>query len=226
MKDKSRSIIHTSSRGLWAVKWSFIGLAITAILQVAIFCLFVPDSVALITDMIHNIGDAMTSIPLAASFLLARRQFSRNGSNRYDYLKDLAGVGVVGLLLFTTLVVGYQSWQRFLHPQPLTHAGALSVAAIVGFIGNELVALFRIRVGKEINSAVLIADGYHARADGLVSLSLLLSAIGVWLGYSWIDPLLGLLITLMLLHIVWESAGIVGLTKLSQTSCINRSISV
>lgn len=213
MKDKSRSRISNSSRGLWAVKWSFMGLVITATLQFAIFFLLVPDSVALITDVIHNLGDAMTSIPIAASFLLARRQCKKSHSNQYSHWQDLAGLGIVGLLLFTTLMIGYQSWERFLHPQPLIHVGALSMAAIVGFIGNELVALFRLRVGKEINSAVLIADGYHARADGLVSLSLLLSALGVWLGYSWLDPLLGLLITLMLFHIVWESAVVVGLKK-------------
>lgn len=215
MKHKSCSTIHPSSRGLWAVKWSFIGLTITAMLQIAIFFFFVPDSVALITDMIHNIGDAMTSIPLAASFLLARCQFSKNSNNRSNYLEDLARVGIVGLLLFSTLIAGYQSWERFLHPQPITNVGALSVAALVGFIGNEMVALFRIRIGKEINSTVLIADGYHARADGLVSLSLLLSVFGVCLGYSWIDPLVGLFITLMLFHIFWESAGVVGLIKLS-----------
>lgn len=195
--------IVTSERGLWAVKWSFVGLAITAIAQIAVFLM--SGSVALLADMIHNIGDAMTSIPLAVAFLLSRVKPNQRFAYGYGRAEDLAGVAIVGIVLLSALVTGYESIDRFLHPQPLTHLGALAAAAVIGFVGNELVALFRIQVGREINSAALVADGLHARADGLVSLAVLVSAIGVSLGYTWADPAIGLCITIVLLKIVWES---------------------
>jgi cation diffusion facilitator family transporter len=195
--------ITTSDRGLWAVKWSFLGLAITAIAQIIVFAM--SGSVALMADMIHNIGDAMTSIPLAVAFLLSRCQPNQRFAYGYGRAEDLAGVAIVAIIFFSALITGYESINRVFHPQPLTHLSAIAAAAIVGLIGNELVALFRIRIGKEINSAALVADGLHARADGLVSLAVLVSAIGVGLGYTWADPVVGLCITAVLLRIVWES---------------------
>ncbi len=195
--------IATSERGLWAVKWSLLGLGITAVLQAIVFWL--SGSVALLADLIHNLGDAMTALPLGIAFIIGRRQPSQRFTYGYGRLEDLAGLGVVMVILISALITAYESCNRFYHPHPLHHLGALAIAALIGFIGNELVALFRLKVGREINSAALVADGQHALADGLVSLAVLASAIGVELGYPWADPVIGLVITAVLLKIVWES---------------------
>ncbi|MEL7357445.1 MAG: cation diffusion facilitator family transporter [Cyanobacteria bacterium J06560_6] len=195
--------IATSERGLWAVKVSLICLVITAIAQASVFWL--SGSVALLADLIHNVGDAMTALPLGVAFILGRRKPTKRFAYGYGRVEDLAGVAVVGVILLSALITAYESVNRFYHPQPIHHLGALAVAALIGFIGNETVAIFRMRVGREINSAALIADGQHAFADGLVSLAVLVSAIGVWAGYAWADPLIGLVITGLLLKIVWES---------------------
>ena len=178
--------IVTTQRGLWAVKWSFIGLLFTALIQAVI--VWMSGSVALLADTIHNVGDAVTALPLGIAFVLARRPPSPRFTYGLGRAEDLAGVVIVGLIAVSALVAGYESLARLFHPQPLTHLGALAAAAIMGFVGNEAVALFRIRVGKEIGSAALVADGYHARADGLTSLAVLGGAVGVWLGYPIVDP--------------------------------------
>lgn len=195
--------IASSERGVWAVKWSLVGLLLTALVQAAVFWL--SGSIALLADLIHNVGDAMTAVPLGVAFLVSRRQPTARFSYGFARLEDLAGVAIVAIVLLSAVITAYESVDRFYHPQPLHHLGALAIAAIVGFIGNEIVAVFRIRVGREINSAALIADGYHALADGLVSLAVLVSAAGVGLGYPWADPVMGLVITAVLLKIVWES---------------------
>ena len=184
----------TTERGIWAVKWSLIGLAATAVFQVVI--VFFSGSVALLADTIHNIADAATAIPLWIAFTLARRQPSRRFTYGYGRVEDVAGVMIVLTILFSAVLAGYESINRLLHPQPVEHLWAVAIASIIGFAGNELVAIFRIRVGKEINSAALVADGYHARVDGLTSLGVLFSAVGVWLGYPLADPIFGLLITI------------------------------
>ena len=196
--------IASSERGLWAVKWSFVGLAISAIAQAVVFAL--SGSVALMAELIHNAGDALTSVPLGVAFLLTRAKPSPRFAYGYGKAEDLAGVAIVAIIFLSALITGYESLERLRQPQPLDHLGALAAAAIIGFIGNEWVALFRLRVGREINSAALVADGLHARADGLVSLAVLVSALGVWLGYPWADPVMGLVITLVLLRVVWQSA--------------------
>jgi cation diffusion facilitator family transporter len=196
--------IATSQRGLWAVKWSFIGLMTTAILQVGIVIL--SNSIALLADTIHNIGDALTAVPLAIAFLFARRIPTKRFTYGYGRIEDIAGVLIVVTILFSAIVAGYQAVDRFFHPAEVSYLGAVIAASIIGFLGNEGVALFRIKVGKEINSAALIADGYHARVDGWTSLAVLFGAIGVWLGYPLADPLVGMGITIAILYIVWESA--------------------
>ena len=118
------------------------------------------------------------------------------------------------IIEFSVFVVGYESINRFFHPRPVEYLGAVGVAAIVGFLGNEAVARLRLKVGKEIGSAALIADGYHARADGLTSLAVLFSAIGMWLNFPLADPLIGLLITLVILRIAWGSCKAVFLRLL------------
>src|SRR6266508_6158040 len=193
----------TTERGIWAVKWSLIGLGATAIFQVVI--VLFSGSVALLADTIHNIADAATAIPLWIAFTLARRQPSRRFTYGYGRVEDVAGVMIVLTILFSAALAGYESINRLLHPQSVEHLWAVAVASIIGFAGNELVAIFRIRVGKQINSAALVADGYHARVDGLTSLGVLFSAVGLSLGYPLTDPIVGLVITVAILAIVWES---------------------
>lgn len=196
--------IVTTDRGIWAIKWSFVGLLITAILQV--FVVYLSGSVALLADTIHNFGDAATAIPLWVAFLFARVKPSKRFPYGLGRVEDFAGMIIVGIILFSALVAAYQSIDRFIHPQPIEYLWAVVAASIIGFIGNEAVAVFRIKVGKEINSVALIADGYHARVDGWTSLAVLFGAIGVWLGFPMADPLVGIGISLAIFGIVWQSA--------------------
>ncbi|RVD62946.1 cation transporter [Mesorhizobium sp. M7A.F.Ca.ET.027.03.2.1] len=196
--------IATTDRGIWATKWSFVILAVTAALQVVVVML--SGSVALLADTIHNIGDATTAIPLWIAFMLARRKPSQTFTYGLGRVEDLAGIIIVLIILFSAIVAGYQAIDRLINPQLVTHLGWLTAAGIVGFLGNEVVAVFRIRVGREINSAALVADGYHARTDGLTSLAVVIGALGVWLGFPLADPIIGLLITAAIFGIVWQSA--------------------
>jgi cation diffusion facilitator family transporter len=199
--------LATSARGIWAVKWSFVALFVTALVQLGVVIL--TGSVALLSDTIHNFGDAVTAVPLWVAFALARLGTSRRFPYGYGRVEDLAGVVVVLIILFSALVAGYQAIERLINPQPVGFLGALAAAALVGFLGNEAVAIFRIRVGRQIGSAALVADGYHARTDGWTSLAVLVGAVGVWLGYPLLDPVVGLLIAAAILVIVWQSAKMV-----------------
>src|SRR4051794_10181002 len=196
--------IAASARGIWVVKWSFVGLFITALVQMVVVLL--SGSVALLSDTIHNFGDAATAVPLWLAFTLARLGASKRFPFGYGRVEDLAGVIIVLIILFSAMVAAYQSIERFFNPQPVGLLWAVVIASIIGFVGNEAVAIFRIRVGREIGSAALIADGYHARTDGWTSLAVLLGVLGVWLGYPLADPLIGLIITVAILGIVWQSA--------------------
>jgi cation diffusion facilitator family transporter len=193
-----------TDKGIWALKVSFAGLMITAAFQVVIVT--ISGSVALLADTIHNFSDALTAIPLGLAFWLSRR--ARNGRYTYGYgrAEDLAGVVIVLMIAFSAFEAIRQSVIRFLNPEPIDNLGWVAAAAVIGFLGNELVAVFRIRVGKEIGSAALVADGYHARTDGFTSLAVLAGAIGVWLGFPVIDPLIGFGIGIAILGIVWKSA--------------------
>lgn len=196
--------ITTSRRGIWAVKRAFVILLITAIFQMAIVML--TGSVALLADTIHNVGDAATAIPLWVAFALSSWKPSRRFTYGFGRMEDLAGLAVVGMIALSAAVAGYESIQRLVHPQVISHLWAVVGASIIGVVGNEAVAIFRIKVGKEIESAALVADGYHARADGLASLAVAFGALGVRLGYPLADPIVGLLITLLLVRIVWQSS--------------------
>ncbi len=196
--------IASSDRGIWALKWSFAGLFITAALQLAV--VIWSNSISLLADTIHNFSDAATAIPLAIAFIFAKRKPSARFTYGYGRVEDFAGILVVLTILTSAIVAAYEAVQRLIHPEKVGHLGAVAIAAVIGFLGNEGVAIFRIRVGKEIGSAALIADGYHARTDGWTSLAVLFGALGVWLGFPLADPIVGLLITAAILVIVWSSA--------------------
>jgi cation diffusion facilitator family transporter len=199
--------ITTTARGLWAVKWSFAALFVTALLQLVVVIL--SNSIALMADMIHNFGDAATAIPLGVAFLFARRPPNRRFTFGFGRVEDLAGLAVVLTITASAAVAAYEAIQRLVHPQPVSHLSAIAVASIIGFVGNEAVAVFRIRVGKQIGSTALIADGYHARTDGWTSLAVLVGAVGVAFGYPLADPVAGLVITVAILGVVWESVTMV-----------------
>jgi len=194
----------STAQGISAVKWSLVILAITAAIQIVVVLL--TGSVALLADTVHNVGDALTAVPLWIAFSYSRRPPTKRYTYGFGRIEDLAGIAVVLTILFSAVFAGYESVLRIVHPQTVTHLGAVAVAALVGFLGNEAVAQLRIRTGKRIASVALIADGHHARIDGFTSLAVLAGAIGVWLGFPLADPIVGLLIALAILRIVWLSA--------------------
>jgi cation diffusion facilitator family transporter len=196
--------ITSSERGMRAVKWSFVGLGVAAGIQLAVVLL--SNSVGLLADTIHNFGDAATAIPLGIAFMAAKRKPTKTYTYGFGRVEDFAGILVVLTILASAVLAAYEAIHRLVHPHPVTHLGAVVIASIVGFLGNEGVAIFRIHVGKEIGSAALIADGYHARTDGWTSLAVLFGAAGVHFGYPVADSLVGLGITATILVIVWNSA--------------------
>lgn len=196
--------IASTQRGLWALKWSFAGLMVTAVLQAVVALL--SGSVALLADTIHNFADAATAIPLGIAFWLTRRGRSRRFTYGLGRVEDFAGLMIIMTILVSAIVVAWEAIRRLLHPQPVEFLWAVMLASIVGFLGNEAVAIFRIRVGRQIASAALVADGYHARVDGWTSLAVLVGALGVWAGYPLADPLVGLVIAAAIFVLVWQSA--------------------
>jgi cation diffusion facilitator family transporter len=194
----------SNARGIWAVKVSLVALLVTAVFQLIIVA--ISGSVALLADTIHNFSDALTAIPLWIAFTLARRPRNDRYTYGYGRAEDLAGVLIVVMIFLSALEVFQQSIEKVLHPQPVTNLGWVAAAAIIGFIGNEAVAIFRTRVGREIGSAALIADGLHARTDGFTSLGVLVGVIGVAFGFPSADPLIGIVIGIAILIVVWNTA--------------------
>lgn len=196
--------LSSSERGIWAIKWSFVILAITAALQMIV--VFISGSVALAADMIHNVADATTAIPLWIAFVLVRRKPTPTFNYGLGRVEDIAGMAIILIILFSAIVAAWESVDRLMNPEPITQLLWVAIAGVIGFVGNEAVAIFRIKVGREMNSAALIADGYHARTDGLTSLAVVIGAAGVWAGFPLADPIIGLLITIAIFGIVWQSA--------------------
>jgi divalent metal cation (Fe/Co/Zn/Cd) transporter len=190
-----RSILR-SHDGVRTVAVSLAILGVTALAQAAVFAM--SGSVALLADTIHNFGDALTAVPLGIAFLLRSARGER-----------IAGMFVVLAILVSAGVALYETVQRFLHPEHLSHLGVLAAAGVAGFVGNELAARVRLRGGRRLESPALIADGNHARVDGYVSLGVVASAAGVWAGLRIADPLIGLAITLVILKVTWDSWRIV-----------------
>jgi cation diffusion facilitator family transporter len=184
--------IKRSRAGLRAVGWSLLILLATALAQAFVFV--ASGSVALLADLIHNAGDALTAVPLAVAFALRSARAER-----------FAGYFVVGAIFVSACVAAAQAIDRLVHPQDLEHLLALGIAGAVGFAGNELAAVVRLRAGRRLDSPALVADGYHARTDGLVSLGVVAGALLVALGLEVADPLIGLVISLVILRITWQS---------------------
>ena len=195
--------LESSNRGIWALKVSLVGLGVTALLQVTIVLL--SGSVALLADTIHNFGDATTAIPLWIAFALAKRGQNRRFTYGYGRAEDVAGAIIVLVIFASAVVAAYESAVKLIHPRPMEHLWWVAGAAVVGFIGNEVVAQFRIGIGREIGSAALIADGQHSRVDGFTSLAVLIGVGGVAMGVPILDPLVGLAITVAILFIVKDT---------------------
>ncbi len=195
--------VLADARGARAVKASLLWLLATALFQGVV--VWFSGSVALLSDTIHNFGDAATAVPLWAAFRLARRKPSRRFTYGYGRLEDLAGVAVVVAILASAVAAAEQSVARIYHPQPVRNLWAVALASIAGCAGNEAVARFRMRVGREIGSMALVAEGHHARGDALTSLAVLVGSLGVWLGYPLADPVVGLLIAGVIFRIAWVS---------------------
>ncbi|WP_233525769.1 cation diffusion facilitator family transporter [Actinomadura spongiicola] len=196
--------MEANAQGMRALWISLAGLGATTVLQ-AVVVMFT-GSVALLGDTLHNAADALTAVPLGIAFILGRRPPTRRYTYGYGRAEDLAGVVIVLAIAASAAAAGYAAVQRLAHPQPVEHVAAVAGAALVGFVGNELVARYRIRVGRRIGSAALVADGMHARTDGFASLAVLLGAGGIALGAPWADPVVGLLITFAILTVLWQTA--------------------
>ena len=198
------SALESSRKGVLAVKVSLVALMVTALLQVVI--VWMTGSTALLADTIHNFSDALTSVPLWIAFVLGRRAANRRYTYGYGRAEDLAGLFVVAMIALSALLVGWESIQRLIEPAEISNLWLVGLAGVVGFMGNELVAIYRIRVGNEIGSQALIADGLHARTDGLTSIAVVFAAVGVWLGFPLADPIIGLIITVAILWILRDAA--------------------
>ncbi|MFF0162596.1 cation diffusion facilitator family transporter [Streptomyces sp. NPDC005263] len=202
--DKVDSALESSARGMRALWISLSVLGVTALAQAAVVA--VSGSVALLGDTVHNAADALTAVPLAIAFMLGRRAATRRFTYGYGRAEDLAGIAIVLTIAASAAFAGWMAIDRLLDPRPLTHLPAVAVAALVGFAGNEWVARYRIRVGRSIGSAALIADGLHARTDGFTSLAVLVGAGGSALGWRLADPIVGLAITAAIALVLRDAA--------------------
>jgi cation diffusion facilitator family transporter len=192
-----------NNKGIRTVWLALAALLLTALIQ-SVIVLF-SGSVALLADTLHNIGDGLNSIPLLIAFYLARRKPTRRYNYGYGKAEDVAGIFIVLSIVISAAIIFWESFQKLVNPEPLTNLGWIATAAVVGFLGNELVAIWQIRVGKQIGSEALVADGLHARADGLTSLAVLVAVAGSRLGFPIVDPIIGLLIGVTILFIARDA---------------------
>jgi len=162
-------------------------------------------SVALLADTIHNLADALTAAPLWIAFVVGRRPANRRYTYGYGRAEDVAGLAIVAMIALSAAIAGWESVRKLMHPEPMQYIGLVIAASVIGFIGNEAVAIYRIRVGKRIGSAALVADGQHARVDGLTSLAVLFGALGVLAGFPMADPIVGLLITIAIVFVLRDA---------------------
>ncbi len=202
--DSLDTALESSRRGIRAVKISFVALLLTALAQLVV--IFVSGSVALLADTIHNFSDALTAIPLFIAFRVARRAPTRRYTYGYGRAEDLAGLFVIAMIAVSAVIAAGEAILRLITPHGVDYLGWVVAAGVIGFIGNELVALYRIREGNAIGSAALVADGYHARTDGFTSLAVVAGALGVWAGWPAADPVAGLLISIAILAVLRRAA--------------------
>ena len=200
--------LEGSGEGIRALKISLAALAVTAVLQLLVA--ISSRSVSLLGDSLHNFADALTSFPLWLAFSLGRRPPNRRFTYGYGRAEDLAGIAVVGVIAASAVIAAIEAIARLRHPIDVRHLPAVMVAAVIGLIGNESVAIYRIRTGRRIGSAALVADGLHARTDGMTSLAVFVGAIGVALGFEWADPVIGLLISAAIVVVLLSAAREVG----------------
>lgn len=198
--DSIDSALESSIAGIRAVKISLLVLGATALVQIGIVA--VSGSVALFADTIHNFSDALTAIPLWIAFALSTKAATRRYTYGFGRAEDLAGLFVVVMIALSAVIAGIESVRRLINPVPIEHVGWVAVAGLIGFLGNEWVALYRIRVGRKIGSAALVADGLHARTDGFTSLAVLFGAAGSALGFPLADPVIGVVITVAILAVL------------------------
>jgi cation diffusion facilitator family transporter len=198
--DSVDSALESSAAGIRAVKISLVVLGLTAIAQIVI--VIISGSIALAADTIHNFSDALTAVPLWIAFSLSTKAATRRYTYGFGRVEDIAGLFVIAMITLSAIIAGYEAIMRLIHPQAIDHLGWVAVAGLVGFVGNEWVALYRMRVGRRIGSAALVADGLHARTDGFTSLAVLIGAGGVALGFPLADPIIGLVITVAILAVL------------------------
>jgi cation diffusion facilitator family transporter len=209
--DTADSVDHAltaRTQGIRVLKISLVVLLATTLLQAVVVAL--SGSVALLADTVHNLSDALTAVPLWIAFVLGRRAASRRYTFGMGRAEDLAGLFIVLVVMLSAVVAAWQSLERLVNPRPLDHLGWVIAAGVIGFAGNEVVAVLRIRVGRRIGSAALVADGVHARTDGFTSLSVVLGGVGVLLGFPMADPIVGLLIAAAILVLLVNTTRTVG----------------
>ena len=206
--DSIDTALESSREGVRALKISLVVLLATTVLQFAV--VLISGSVALLADTIHNFSDAMTAVPLWIAFVLGRRAATRRYTYGFGRAEDLAGLFIVGVIAASAIVAAVQSIDRLVNPQPLFNLGWVLAAGVIGFAGNEIVAVYRIRVGRKIGSAALIADGVHARTDGFTSLAVVVGAVGVMLGFPLADPIVGLVISAAIIVLLWGTVKSIG----------------
>jgi cation diffusion facilitator family transporter len=206
--DSIDDALETHRTGRRALVISLIGLGVTAALQAVVVTF--SHSIALLGDTLHNFADALTAVPLLIAFTLSRRAATRRYTYGYGRAEDIAGLFVIAMMLLSCALAAWEAIDRLLHPQPVNYLWAVALAGLIGFAGNELVARYRIRIGRQIGSAALIADGLHARTDGFTSLAVVLGAGGVAIGWHWADPVVGLAITVAILGVTRSAIRQVG----------------
>ena len=202
--DQVDSALEASRDGMRALWISLVGLGVTAVLQALI--VVISGSVALLGDTLHNVADALTAVPLGIAFLLGRRAATRAYTYGFGRAEDLAGIVIVMVIAASSVTAAWFAAERLVNPQQMTHLPWVMAAGVVGFTGNEIVARYRITVGRRIGSAALVADGLHARTDGFTSLAVVLAAAGAWVGWTWADPVVGLGITVAIAVVLKDAA--------------------
>jgi cation diffusion facilitator family transporter len=206
--DQVDDTLEADAAGRRALLLSLAVLAITAAAQAAVVVL--SGSVALLGDTLHNVADALTAVPLLIAFRLARRPSTTSYTYGYGRAEDLGGLFVIAMIALSSIVAGGEAIDRLIHPRAVTHLWFVALAAVIGFAGNEFVARYRVRVGRRIGSAALVADGLHARTDGITSLAVLVGAGGVALGWRAADPVIGLVITVAILGVLRSAVRQIG----------------